>query len=379
MQKYYHVNSLTVDVSFRDFLSSSHNKINRMILCVETENNIDFISTSDKPDMISYLPSSKIEKTIQLGHDPFSEQANRSRMKIGRLITKLYSKRIIDEFNVTPSDIEAFVNSFKSFFDIQKYELRVIEGDEIKKWYLYDTYMSPEIGTLWKSCMRYKEKQPFLNLYANNPDVCKMLIMVEKNEDGQQKLRGRALLWQDVKSETSTMKVMDRIYTIFDSDVLVFKRWARENGYMTKAYQNSKTQDIFDIDGSQVQLFNYVELKNFNLESYPYLDTFQYFEPCTGKFFNYPSMTYQYRLNRANGQVEGPVEEADHEDVDLNLDTAELYRSLGQVLRRRTYITHDSPLRSALSAGHDRPLESAPIQELSPSEDHVPPDDQLAS
>jgi hypothetical protein len=57
--------------------------------------------------------------------------------------------------------------------------------------------------------MRYKEKNKFMSIYAENPDKIKMLV----NLDSSGKLKTRALLWEDVEDNNGNkFKVMDRIY-----------------------------------------------------------------------------------------------------------------------------------------------------------------------
>lgn len=316
MDKFFQINNITVNTHFKDFLISNHNKVCRLIVCVESSSDVNFIAPSDKDDMISYLPKNKLVKVIQEKLDPFSPESGRARMKVGRLISKLYSKNILDEFKVTNADIEKFVNSYKSFFNLDNLEMRIVEGAEIKKWYYAKSYLPIETGTLWKSCMRHKEKQPFLNLYSKNPESVKMLILLQKDEDGNSYLRARALLWQEVKTDSSTIKVMDRIYSIYDSDVFVFKNWARENGYICKAHQNSRSHQIFEIDGQEVLLNCKIELNKFKIDYYPYLDTFQFFNISNGTLFNWPNFDTQYILNRANGSLIDDEEELEPEHED---------------------------------------------------------------
>ncbi len=318
MQKVFQINDLLVDAHFKDFLLSSQNKCCRMILCLDTNGKCNYISPSDKEDMISYLPKNKLVKVLENGIDPFSAEAGRSRMKVGRLMATLFSEDMINEFNLTNADVEDFVNSYKSFFNMDNVEIRIVEGDEIKKWYLdsnYLEYNGSHVGPLWKSCMRHRLKQSLLKLYTKNPDSVKLLIMTQKDSSGQEKLRARALLWQDAKlsSSTSSIKIMDRIYTIYDSDIFIFKKWARDNGYISKYYQNSKSFHIFDIDGSDTVLLLSVTMKNFKFELYPYLDTFQFFNTSTGEFLNYPAR-YDYQLNHSDGILR--TEEDEQENID---------------------------------------------------------------
>lgn len=324
MQKVFQINDLLVDAHFKDFLLSSQNKCCRMILCLDTNGKCNYISPSDKEDMISYLPKNKLAKVLESGMDPFSPEAGRSRMKVGRLMSTLFTEEMINEFNLTNADVEEFVNSYKSFFNMDNVEIRIVEGAEIKKWYLDINYLEfngSQGGPLWKSCMRHKAKQPLLKLYTTNPESVKLLIMTQKDSSGQEKLRARALLWQDAKlnSSSSSIKVMDRIYTIYDSDVFVFKKWARDNGYISKCYQNSKSFHIFDVDGCETVLLLSVKMKEFDFELYPYLDTFQFFNTSTGEFLNYPGR-YDYQLNHSDGILRNEDDEQENIDEEPAFD-----------------------------------------------------------
>ena len=44
-----------------------------------------------------------------------------------------------------------------------------------------------ECGTLWKSCLRYDERSNHLDIFINNPDKIKLLILV----NSQNKLFGK--------------------------------------------------------------------------------------------------------------------------------------------------------------------------------------------
>ncbi len=317
MQKFYNINDLVVDSYFKDFLVSTKNKCCRMILCVESSGKCNFIAPSDKTDMISYLPKNRQVKVIENRIDPFSEEAGRNRMKVGRLIAVLFSEDILKEFDITNADIEEFVNLYKSFFSLDSITFKVVEGEEIKKWYHDINYLQLfgcESSPLWKSCMRHRSKQALLNLYRDNPTQVKLLVMLQKDENGEERLRARALLWQDAKSNTTSLKVMDRIYAIHDSDVFVFKKWARENGYISKFYQNSKSFELFDIEGEPTQLSLTIKLASHQYQFYPYLDTFQFYNIWHGEFKNSPFM-YDYQLNRADGDIYHQEEEGEPDFV----------------------------------------------------------------
>jgi len=306
---------LTIDKEFFDFLASNDNIISRVILNGETEIGINYIKSVDS-EMISYLPEEKRKD----GVDPFT-QSNRIKIRIGKLVSKLIPK-YINELNISNSNIENFVNHYKSWFDTSSLEYRIVEGEEIKKWYLDRNYFTPNgytIGTLWNSCMRYQERQRFLDLYTLNKNI-KMLILTT-NVNDEIKLRARAILWDDVSVISSQeelpekIKVMDRIYSIFDSDVILLKKWAEQNGYIYKWEQNAKSHAYFNIKNNPVRIKCKVNLGNFLLKYYPYLDTFPYFDRNNGDIYNDEYNKYwQFKLVQANGSLYPPEPEPEIED-----------------------------------------------------------------
>jgi hypothetical protein len=254
-------------------------------------------------DLLSYYPISKIDTKGTL--DYFREDKNRVIIKIGRFVRKFISQQSFRDFSISDRDIEAFVNLYKSYFTPDKNNLNIVEGEDIKKWYLEENYATTcglTSGTLWNSCMRQSDRNRFMQLYSNNSDICKMLIFL--TDDG--KLRSRALLWDEVVDTNTGIKykVMDRIYSIYDHDIYLFKSWAKENGYITKLEQSAKTELFFDINGTTQDLRLKIKLNNFNLDYYPYLDTFKFFDLVNGELLNYPTAKTKYKLVQSNGMIE---------------------------------------------------------------------------
>jgi hypothetical protein len=268
--------------------------------------------------MVSYLPSDKFKE--EYGFDPFGHGVGRGMMKVGRLVSKLISEKLIKDYGITPTNIEVFVNQYKSWFDKSSVEFKVIEGEEIRRWYLDRNYLTPNgctIGNLWNSCMRYNERQKFLDLYCKNPNV-KMLVMTTKQGEVE-KVRARALLWDNVEVTNSdvelstNIKVMDRIYTVFDSDVQTFKKWAEQNGYLTKWEQNAKSHQFFDVKGEPIKIKCKIQLPQRLFKHYPYLDTFPFYDLENGVLYNDEyNNKWEYRLVQANGSLTAP--EPDDED-----------------------------------------------------------------
>ncbi len=252
-------------------------------------------------DVVSYLPKSKYEKV----ENPWEN--GRIKIKIGRFVKKFLTEFSEINFHIDANSIEKFVNIYKSYFSRDTSKLKIVEGDDILKYYLEDNYHvmnGCRNGSLWNSCMRQRERNKFMRLYAKNPDKVKMLVFFSDDD----KVRARALLWygvKDHKEPEKEYKFMDRIYFFYDHDVNFFKDWAKENGYLTKWEQSAKTQMYFDEGiGEPVRKSLYVNLDNFDMSYYPYLDTFKFFSLSRGRFSNSDSYNFDYILVQSNGQSE---------------------------------------------------------------------------
>ena len=81
----------------------------------------------------------------------------------------------------------------------------------------------------------------YFDIYSENSKVCNLLIYFNENK----KLLGRALIWKLKKSPCDAKYFMDRIYSSSDSDVLKFKQYADEQGWMYKYKQNSGFQEVY--------------------------------------------------------------------------------------------------------------------------------------
>jgi len=253
-------------------------------------------------DMISYIPKSKSKF---ISHpDPYQDNKCRTNMKIGRFVRRILNIDQCVRVGLNDKKIEEFVNLIKSYYSSDETKLRVIEGDEILKYYDQSSYGSVNghnSGTLWSSCMRYREKNKFMEIYAKNPKDCKMLIYMDAND----KLRARALLWENALDKYgNSYKVMDRIYSLYDHDVNFFKEWASKNGYLSKTEQTSKSEQYFTRDGKNIRLHLYLKLENFKFKTYPYFDTFKFFDPKNGTFANSENFSYQHYLVQNWGGLE---------------------------------------------------------------------------
>jgi hypothetical protein len=230
---------------------------------------VNYISVShDDKTKISYLTTDRMKS---LDSDTYWTSNSRYKGKPGAFVSKLFK-------DIPSKEVEKFSNLFRTQSAKASFTFKVVDGDEIKKYYHYSSYAS-ERGSLGVSCMKHDHCQKVLKLYTKNTDQVKMLIMLDDNNA----LIGRALLW-DLESN----KIMDRIYTQLDEDFSFhFKKWATENGYLYKSEQNWFNTLFFEnlnIKRKELQLeFNL----GTNPRKYPYMDTFKFVNLESGRLFNY--------------------------------------------------------------------------------------------
>jgi hypothetical protein len=286
---------LYISDSFRDLLEQFKDESQVASLLLHkrlakedvVDDNVNFISISDSDKTkISYLTEDRIEKISQSATDDYWTTSKRFHCKPGAFVTKLFK-------GISQKEIEKFSNLYKSFSDKKDFVMKVVSGQDIAKYYDQETYSSNS-GTLGNSCMKYSRCQRFFKIYTENPDVISMLVM--KSPTGS--LIGRALIWN-----IDGQKVMDRIYTIQDDEYAVFfKQWALKNDCIFKTHQNWNHTLQFDSKTDTQEYKLAVKLKNFNLEYYPYLDTFKWINLNDGTIANYKVSEDFSVISNADGQ-----------------------------------------------------------------------------
>lgn len=245
------------------------------------------ISNSDKTK-ISYLTQERIDKLLSVGEDLWTSN-KRYHIKPGSFVGKLFKGIALDE-------IQKFSILFRNVQSKTNIHFKVIYGPNIRHYYHHDSY-SRESGSLGSSCMKYDVCQDYLDLYVHNSHIIKMLVAL----DDDNKLIGRALLWDDGKT-----KIMDRIYTI-DDDTYQFtlKQWADNNGYWYKREQRWNNTLYFETKGKV--MFEKIEfqLDKFVFNNYPYLDTFKFIDLSTGKIYNHQPKGVQIKtISSAEGKIQ---------------------------------------------------------------------------
>ena len=217
--------------------------------------------------------------------------------KIGKVAKKIFK----DKFH--QSEIESFGNEFKAKTDNNN-RLKIVYGNDIKKWYLGKNYASNN-GSLGGSCMRYDEKNKFLNIYSENDQNNEsfshigMLILTDENN----KLLARALVWfNSIKPEPGRI-FMDRIYYSNDHQIDIFKEYANSNGWIYKHQQTYNNATYIDPnDNNKHTLSISFRLKPKKYEYYPFLDTLMYYTPDTGRISSIQSKNKKFKSIKIQSQ-----------------------------------------------------------------------------
>jgi len=297
------------------FQKLSENKISQEIL--NKENSLIDINMTcielDTEGYLSFSPADKVEKLLKdqrrrdlndwdslenfWYHDMINSDStygiwtkSRNQLKIGRFINQLFPDKY------TTKEVEDFVNLVKSKQNIND-EFQLISGEDIRYWYNDYKYYS-NCGDLGNSCMRNEVCQPFFNIYVKNPK-CQMLILKRDNL-----LVGRALIWHInyTGEEFSFEYMMDRVYTNKPSDILKFHEYAKEKGWARK-YKNSYSDEYsFVVNEKRYDAKVGFQLEINEYETYPYVDTYKFYNPTTGIIQNYaPDERGFYKLESTHG------------------------------------------------------------------------------
>ena len=261
-------------VTYIDLIDGGLDKVS-FITAPKAAEVINKYKNRDKDYLISRDNYTRIFVDQELMNKVFT--TNRSATTIGKLVSKLFPKAF-PVGGKPGEDIQSFVDMFKSKRDIKN--IRLVQGSDIVYWYNVDHYLKVNSGSLGNSCMKYEECQEFVQFYADNSKKVQLLIMTEEDENGEEKLRGRALVWN--LSKPSGRIFMDRIYTNCVYDEMAFKAYAKKEGWLYKLNQNSGENDyIIDSknDNKEYITFEVKDIHKSSTEYYPYMDTLKYFFP----------------------------------------------------------------------------------------------------
>ncbi|NBP58409.1 hypothetical protein EBU71_18125, partial [bacterium] len=213
--------------------------------------------------------------------DPF--KLSRQQIRVGRGVQGLLSSA---KYQFSQSEIEQFVNLYKSEFDKSKDFFRnfeIVKGKDIEFYYDEENY-SMNKGQLSNSCMRYSRCKSYFDIYVSNPEVCSLLIL--RDDENPKKIKGRALVWNlnDPSGIGPTDVIfMDRIYTHDDSDILLFRDYAKSKGWYSKKNNDNSVESFVVTPSNERKEFPnlVVKVKDKQYQEWPYMDTFAYYYPET--------------------------------------------------------------------------------------------------
>jgi hypothetical protein len=251
------------------------NLIRKGVKCKET-----FIDRTDKEDMITFINSDKVNKMIEDKipnlKDECWKNAQRIELKIGRWIFRLLGD------TVQQQDIEEFINEYKSIILAKKssHNFKLIEGEEIKKWYLQENY-SEGGGNLKDSCMRYKFCQIFFDIYTHNPNKIKLLVLLDET---QQKVLGRALVWNLDRPEKI---LMGRVYFSNDYILNMFINYAIKHNWLYKLESMDNYLQVV-YNNKIVKQTLVVKIKKEDHDYFPFVDDLGFYDPETSCLTNDP-------------------------------------------------------------------------------------------
>lgn len=260
---------LIVSPLFKDFLSDNDDLIISQIL-------YDLRINPGSTDKFNFLsPHGEDEIIVSPNSRDFDEETFdwetrpiKNPIRVGRVISKLLR---FNNYKIKDSEIETFVNRWKSYFNKENIKYEIVQGEDIRFWYSEENYYKVEGSQLNQSCMSPSKCSPFFDIYVENPNVCQMLILKDQNN----KLLSRALLWTDIEGH----KILDRIYYVNNKCLGLTYKWAEENipGVI-----------IYDKDFSKYSPVNTkIKLNNWKFKKYPYVDTFAYLNWFTGELSSY--------------------------------------------------------------------------------------------
>jgi hypothetical protein len=208
-------------------------------------------------------------------------KTSRNPIRIGRLVRPLLRSAGI---TVIDKEVEDFTNQWKATYDFMADGLKqfdIVKGDSIAYWYDKENYLRGG-GTLNNSCMSGVESDYF-DIYTSNRNVSLVILyddsgQIQDDKYTSTKIKGRAILWdaeiiQAISHHGKDVKFMDRIYTTNDSDVELFKQYAKKEGWYWKTDQSMEPDEEITNGQYRSSAEIRVYLNGSEFDHYPYLDT----------------------------------------------------------------------------------------------------------
>lgn len=225
----------------------------------------------------------------------WKNQSPKNFANVGRIVSKILRDKNIP---FTDSDLETFVNNWKSYFlNPDEFNVKIVSGEDIRFWYNQNNYSpSAKYSPLGNSCMSYESCSDYFDIYVENPEVCQMIIVT----DSKNKLIARALLWTYEKNR----KCVDRIYYVNQGIEKRLIKWCRQN------IKNViiRGEDFKNSYSAPVEIK--IQLKKWKFKHYPFVDTFSKLNWKTGKLsppsYDDPRQEPLLSLSQQDGSFNDP-------------------------------------------------------------------------
>ena len=202
---------------------------------------------------------------------------NRTEIKVGRFLLKMIGK-------INDEEVQEFEHIYKSYHSSFNYEMVIVKGEDIVKYYNKDFQdLENSKSTLKDSCMSYSSKTELhakecfvdrLQFYSLNPNI----ELLTLRYSGSNLIKGRALIW----TLSSGKKYIDCPYVDFECDKVLFIKYAKENNYLTYVAQED-LEKIFGDNVPYLEVESNAEIKKLfgigvagPVFVIPHLDTFGY-------------------------------------------------------------------------------------------------------
>lgn len=294
---------LQVSTSFMRMMQSfaEQNKIAELIYHGHGRLRYDEVNyLTMRGSLISYLPEGRPHL---VNDDGRWCREGRQEGKPGRVIRKVLSDFLIDEYEIDDRVVENFSNLCVSYVmangddesTANAVNLYVVNGDFITLYYNGHNHSRLASGNLSGSCMAFKDPELF-DIYAMNHDVCSMIVAI----DGERLLAGRALLWKTDEHGYC----MDTIYAA-ESIRPLFIEFAIKNGIRYKSQQSCHHSTFDMLNGQRINdTMTSVTLKRTSFDYYPYVDTLYYMQGSKLTNYEPDDDSDYYSLRSTSGDYE---------------------------------------------------------------------------
>ena len=206
-------------------------------------------------------------------------------------VQKVLNKVFPIEFSERDKNLFAASYYRTVIFEDPSYEMKIIEGNDIKEAYLSTSYLPCNHSNLWNSCMRHSHCEDYFEIYTDYPEIVKMAVLYKHG-----KVAARSLIWT-----VDGKKYFDRVYSYHSmAESLITQSLLSRDCIMLREFHGGQ-KDSLSIP------FSYSKIDN--ISYFPYLDSFQYYsideEALTnyepdGEFLQFCEIDGSYRNNKVD-------------------------------------------------------------------------------